>query len=56
MAKPEPIVTRMIDNRITDAKCSECGEALDMPNEVNSAAAQEYELEVAFAKHVNTKH
>ena len=56
MPKPEPIVTRTIDKRITDAKCSECNEPLNMPNTVKSAREQEYELEVAFAKHLKAKH
>lgn len=56
MSKPEPIVTRTIDKRITEAKCSECNEPLEMPNTVKSAREQEYELEVAFAKHLKAKH
>jgi hypothetical protein len=56
MAKLEPIVTQTIDNRITAAKCSECGESLDIPNEVGSVREQEYKLEVAFGKHLTKKH
>ena len=56
MSKPEPIVTEVIDKRITRAKCSACDEPLDMPNEVGSAREQEYTLEVAFAKHLKEKH
>jgi hypothetical protein len=56
MQRPEPIVTRTIDKRITDANCSVCNETLEMPNEVKSVREQEHALEVAFAKHLKAKH
>ena len=56
MKKPEPIVTRVIDNRITDAECSACGETLEMPDTVGSRQEQELALEIAFAKHLQSKH
>jgi hypothetical protein len=56
MEKPEPIVTCVIDKRITEAKCSVCDEPLDMPNDVGSVHQQEYALEVAFATHLKAKH
>lgn len=52
----EPIATEFIDNRITAAKCSECDETLDVPNEINTPQDQELALEIAFAKHVRTRH
>lgn len=56
MSKPEPIVTRLIDRRITEAKCSACDEPLEMPNKVGSRQEQELALEVAFAKHLQDRH
>ena len=56
MERPEPVITRIIDKRIVDAKCSACNEPLDMPNEVKSTREQELALEVAFARHLQEKH
>jgi hypothetical protein len=56
MEKPEPVVTRIIDKRIVDAKCSACNEPLDMADEVKSTGEQELALEVAFDRHLQEKH
>jgi hypothetical protein len=56
MTKPEPIVTQLIDKRITEAKCSACGEALEIPDRVGSRQEQELVLEIAFGKHLRMKH
>jgi hypothetical protein len=54
--KPEPIVTQIIDKRITEAKCSACGEALDLGNDVGSINEQEMKLEAVFGRHMNARH
>jgi hypothetical protein len=56
MSKAEPIVTQIIDRRITAAKCSDCGEPLDMPNEVGSVEDQKLAIDAAFAQHMTAKH
>jgi len=54
--KPEPIVTLIIDQRIVYAKCSECGEPLELGVTVGSAKEQESKLQAAFGKHMDAKH
>ncbi len=56
MSEPEPIVTKTLDGRITEAKCSDCHEQLEMGNDVGSVAEQEEKMEDAFARHVQEKH
>ncbi len=56
MEKIEPIVTMLIDKRITEAKCSACDAILDLGNPVGSAREQEYKLEVVFAEHLKATH
>ncbi len=56
MAKPEPIVTKIIDGRITEAKCSDGDEQLELGDDVGSAFDQEQKMEEALARHVQEKH
>ena len=56
MDKPEPIVTLFLDHRIAEAKCSSCGESLDLGNDVGSAKDQEMKLRAVFGRHLNAKH
>jgi hypothetical protein len=54
--EPEPVITKKIDGRITEAKCSVCDEELDLGVKVGSAAEQERKMEEALAAHVEEKH
>jgi len=54
--EPEPVITKEIDGRITEAKCSACDEQLDLGNKVGSADEQDQKMEDAFAAHVAEKH
>lgn len=51
-----PIPTGLIDGRITAAKCSECGQPLDLGHDVGSREEQKEKMQRAFAKHRNAKH
>lgn len=56
MDKAEPIVTLLIDKRITEGKCSLCDKPLDLGNAVDSAKEQEMKLRAAFGRHMVTQH
>lgn len=56
MAKAEPIATKTIDKRITEGRCSLCGEPLELGNDVGSPTEQYMKLNAAFGKHMDTKH
>ena len=56
MQKAEPIVTKIIDKRITEGKCSLCDEHLELGNDVGSAKEQDMKLKAAFGRHMADKH
>jgi hypothetical protein len=56
MGNPQAVVTQKIDNRITEAECSACGEKLELGNDVGSAKEQEMKLKAAFGRHMNAQH
>jgi pyrimidine deaminase RibD-like protein len=53
---PRPLPTRKIDNRIVEAKCSECNEPLDLGNDVGNSAEQEQKMHDVFLEHTQEKH
>ncbi len=50
--QPEPVVTQIIDKRITEAKCSMCDEPLDLGDDVGTAKEQEMKVKAAFGRHM----
>ena len=54
--EPEPVITKRIDGRITEAECSACQERLDLGNDAGSAEEQDQKMEDALAAHVAQKH
>jgi len=54
--KGEPLHTRIIDGRITEAVCSLCNERLELGNEVGSSKEQDMKVRAAFGIHMNAKH
>jgi hypothetical protein len=53
---PEPHITQVIDGRITQAECSECGEHLPLGSEVGTAEEQDWKMRMAFRAHFKQKH
>jgi hypothetical protein len=56
MTTIEPIVTQLIDKRITAGECSDCHEYLDLGNRVGSYEEQVQKLFAVFKKHLREKH
>ena len=56
MVKPEPVVTMLVDGRITEAECPLCHDPLPLENDVGSPKEQAMKLEGAFGRHMNKHH